>query len=149
MAESSTPSKTPVSVTQTLAEIRLAHARLLEEHGAGTALLRRRESEIKDLERREAEIRQTVEHLESDIRALKEKVVRRENRAILAEREVGFSQALLVSITSQAHVLQIKRYHRRVSWRKKQLRVEQSLMRRRLGVCSSWKRFFKITNPKS
>lgn len=149
MAESSPPSKTPVSVTQSLAEIRLAHARLLEEHGAGTALLRRRETEIKDLECREAEIRQTVENLESDIRALKEKVGRRENRTILAEREVGFLQALLVSVTSQAHVLQIKRYHRQVSRRKRQLRMEQSSMRQRLDGCSSWKHFYKITSLKS
>jgi mitotic spindle assembly checkpoint protein MAD1 len=80
--------------------LRLTHARLLEEHGASTALLRRRKAEISDLERREAETRQTVESLESDVRFLKEKVDRREHRAILAEREVGFLQALVVSVSS-------------------------------------------------
>lgn len=75
----------------------MAHAQLLEEHGTTTALLRRREAEIKGLELREVDSLRKVENLESDIRALKDKVARRENKVILAEREVGFLQALLVS----------------------------------------------------
>ncbi|RDB18933.1 Spindle assembly checkpoint component mad1 [Hypsizygus marmoreus] len=100
-AEASTPSKTPVSVTRNLAELRLTHARLLEEHGATAATLRRREAEIADLEKREEEARQQVATLESDVRALKDKVGRREDRAVLAEREVGFLQALVASFTAE------------------------------------------------
>ncbi|KAF9466670.1 spindle assembly checkpoint component Mad1 [Collybia nuda] len=99
--ESQTPSSTPISVTRSLAELRLTHAQLLEENGATTALLRRREAEISDLERRAAETRQNVENLELDVRALKEKMGRGEHRAILAEREVGFLQALVASFKAE------------------------------------------------
>ena len=61
-------------------------------------LLRHQEAEIADLERRDAEARQVFDTLEADVRALKEKVGRREHRALLAEHEVGFLQALLVCI---------------------------------------------------
>jgi mitotic spindle assembly checkpoint protein MAD1 len=100
-AESSssyTPSNTPVSITKNLSDLRLAHARLLEEHGANVALLRRRETEIRDLERRESEAQLAIEAIQEDMHALSEKVGRREQRAILAEREVGFLNALVVLI---------------------------------------------------
>jgi mitotic spindle assembly checkpoint protein MAD1 len=39
---SSPPSKTPISITKHLSELRLTHARLLEEHSVTTALLHRK-----------------------------------------------------------------------------------------------------------
>jgi len=92
------PSNTPVSVTQSLSELRLVHARLLEEHGATTALLRRREAEIVELDRQQVEAQETISSLELDIRAHQDQIVRRETKALLAEREVGFLQALLVGV---------------------------------------------------
>jgi mitotic spindle assembly checkpoint protein MAD1 len=89
-------SKTPISVTKSLSDLRLAHARLFEEHGANVALLRLREAEIRDLEQRESEAQVTAEALQTGIRLLREKVVRREQRIMLAEREVGFLNALVV-----------------------------------------------------
>lgn len=96
--ESAGPSKTPVSITQNLSELRLTHARLLEEHGASLALLRSREAELADAERRDAESRLTIEDREENIRALTDKIGRREHRAALAEREVGFLTAWVVGI---------------------------------------------------
>ncbi|KAG9312696.1 mitotic checkpoint protein-domain-containing protein [Chiua virens] len=58
--EVSTPSKPSLSVVQSLSELRLTHARLLEEHGVN-----------------------------GEVQSLKDKVTRREQRAQLAEREVG------------------------------------------------------------
>jgi mitotic spindle assembly checkpoint protein MAD1 len=94
---SSLPSKTPISITKHLSDLRLTHVQLLKEHHATTALLRRREAEVVDLERRENEARQTVETLKAGVPALKEKVGRRDHRAIiLAEREAGFLRSLVV-----------------------------------------------------
>jgi len=90
------PSDTPISVTQTLSDLRLAHARLLEEHGATSALLRQREAELAEYEQRETQTRQTITTLEQNIRLAKDKIARRETRALLAEREVSFLQALVV-----------------------------------------------------
>lgn len=94
------PSNTPISVTQSLSELRLIHARLLEEHGATTALLRRREAEMAELDRQHLEAQGTISSLEHDLRTHQDQIVRRETRALLAEREVGFLQALLVSVSS-------------------------------------------------
>jgi len=96
----SKPSNTPVSVTQTLTSLRLEHARLLEEHGASVALLRQREAELADFERREAQAQQTILNLEQDLKFANEKISRRETRTLIAEREVNFLQALVVSLTT-------------------------------------------------
>jgi mitotic spindle assembly checkpoint protein MAD1 len=93
-----TPSNTPVSVTQTLSQLRLTHARLLEEHGVTVALLRQREADVHEADRRVSEVDDTVIALEADIRDLKDQVERREQRVILADREVGFLQALVVRL---------------------------------------------------
>jgi hypothetical protein len=122
-AESSMSSKTPISVTKNLSDLRLAHARLLEEHGANVALLRRREAEIKDLEQREGEAQVAVKTLQADVRASKEMVGRREQRVMLAEREVGFLNALVVLtifFTSTSVCLWLYTFYRRASMQKKQ-----------------------------
>ena len=50
----STPSNTPISLTQSLSELRLIHARLSEDHGStGALLLRQREAEIAELDRKQ------------------------------------------------------------------------------------------------
>lgn len=91
------PSKVPVTVTQSLSALRLEHARLLEEHGAAKALLRTREAEFAALQDRESENRETIETLQQDQRRLKDKISRLEHGATLAEREVGFLKSLNVS----------------------------------------------------
>ena len=93
-----TPSNTPISVTQSLSELRLTHARLLEDHGSTTALLRQREAEIAELDRKQVEAQEIISSLEQNLRSHEDQIVRRETRALLAEREVGFLQALLVGV---------------------------------------------------
>jgi hypothetical protein len=101
MSAGGAPAGTPVSVTQALADLRLSHARLLEEHGANAALLRLREAGITELEHRETELQQTVAAAQLQLHVAEEQVARRETRAALAEREVGFLQALLASYNAE------------------------------------------------
>ena len=96
-AAPATPSKTPVSVTQSLSNLRLAHARLMEEHGSNVALLRHREQELSELQERETRAEDTVKQLRNEVRDLKDRALRSEHKASLAEREVSFLQAMLVS----------------------------------------------------
>ena len=88
---------TPVIVTQTLSDLRLSHARLLEEHGANTALLRQREAYILESEQRETELQETIGSIQQQLRSAEEQLRQRETRFLLAEREIGFLQALLAS----------------------------------------------------
>ncbi len=105
-AEPTTPSKTPVSVTQSLSSLRLAHARLMEEHGSNVALLRHREQEITELQTRDAEAQETLKELRAEIRTLKDRVTRSEHKVTLAEREVSFLQAMVVrSICSASRIV--------------------------------------------
>lgn len=93
----SSPAKTPVSVTQLLSNLRLDHARLLEEFGAANALLKSRESELVASEARETQAEESIRTLRSEIRSLKDAVARHSQQTSLSERELGFMQALLVS----------------------------------------------------
>ena len=61
-----------------------------------------------DLERRENGARHTLETLEADVRALKVKVGRRDQRAILAEREAGFLHSLVVRHHQREHSILIE-----------------------------------------
>jgi mitotic spindle assembly checkpoint protein MAD1 len=99
-ASTSTPSKTPVSITQDLSSLRLAHARLVEDHGGTVALLRSKEAELSNAEARAAEAQATIEKLENEVNTLNDKAYRYEQRTRLAEREVGFMKALVVSLVS-------------------------------------------------
>lgn len=85
-----------VSVIQSLSELRLTHARLLEEHGANIAVLRTREAELARMNGSLLEAQGTIGTLQGEVQTLKDKVARREQRAQLAEREVGFLQAFVV-----------------------------------------------------
>ncbi|CAL1701807.1 unnamed protein product [Somion occarium] len=94
----STPS---VAVTQSLSDLRLKYATLLEENGSNVALLHRREKELEDAQERENAFGKRIEDLEAEIELLKEGLTRAEQRASLAEREVGFQQAMLASFTAE------------------------------------------------
>ncbi|KAI8976346.1 MAD-domain-containing protein [Trametes punicea] len=100
-AEPATPSKTPVSITQSLSNLRLAHARLLEEHGSNVALLRHREQELRESQAREAEAQNTIKKLRSEVGSLKDKWMRSEHKNLLAQREIGFLQAMLASFNAE------------------------------------------------
>ncbi|KAG1792783.1 spindle assembly checkpoint component Mad1 [Suillus plorans] len=78
-----------------------SNARMMEEHGANMALLRRREAELSNVDKIASEAREAVDALQAEVQTLKEKVVRREQRAQLAEREARFLQALVASFTSE------------------------------------------------
>lgn len=60
------------------------------------AVLKSREAELARANESLSETQVTIGVLRGDVQALKDKVARREQRAQLAEREVGFLQALVV-----------------------------------------------------
>ncbi|KAK7042320.1 spindle assembly checkpoint component Mad1 [Favolaschia claudopus] len=95
----STPSKTPLAVTQGLSALRLEHARLLEEHGVTVALLRSKEAELANAESRVGEAQDTIERLENEAVLLKDKVWRSDQAIALAEREAQFMKALVSSFS--------------------------------------------------
>lgn len=70
----------------------------MDEHGATAASLRERESQIGALTRELAESQETVVALEKSIRVYAAKFERSEGKALLAERQVGFLKAMLVSL---------------------------------------------------
>ena len=70
-----TPSNTPISVTQSLSELRLVHARLLEDHGSTSALLRQRETEIAELDRQQVEAQEIISSLEQSLRSHLDQIV--------------------------------------------------------------------------
>ncbi|KAJ6454551.1 MAD-domain-containing protein [Mycena vitilis] len=98
-ASTSTPSKTPVAVTQGLSALRLEHAQLLEDHGATKALLRSKEAELVNAEIRALDTQETIEKLEAEVSLLSDKTSRSEQRTSLAEREVKFMKALVSSFS--------------------------------------------------
>ncbi|KAI0667550.1 MAD-domain-containing protein [Trametes maxima] len=99
--EPATPSKTPVSVTQSLSALRLTHARLLEEHGSNVAVLCHREQELKQSQVREAEAQDIIRSLRTDVMTLKDRVTRSESKVSLAEREIAFLQAMVASFNAE------------------------------------------------
>ena len=69
----------------------------MEEHGSNVALLRHREQELSELQERETRAEDTVKQLRNEVRDLKDRALRSEHKASLAEREVSFFlQAMLV-----------------------------------------------------
>lgn len=95
------PARTPASVTRSLTSLRLEHGRALEEFGALKAVLRQKEREILDLTAHDGQSKQTVALLEKQLKTLEGKAGRNERRAILAEREVSFLQAMLTSYNAE------------------------------------------------
>ena len=92
---------TPIPITQALSDLRLSHARLLEEHGATVACLRLREALVIELGHRETELQDDIASTQQRLHLVEEQVAQRETRAALAEREVGFLQALLSSYNAE------------------------------------------------
>ncbi|CDO77832.1 hypothetical protein BN946_scf184714.g7 [Trametes cinnabarina] len=103
--EPATASKTPVSVTQSLSALRLAHARLLEEHGSNVALLRHREKELEKSQTHEAEAQTTIKELRAEVRSLKDRATRSEHKVSLAQREISFLQAMVASFNAEEAAL--------------------------------------------
>ncbi|PFH49876.1 hypothetical protein AMATHDRAFT_75943 [Amanita thiersii Skay4041] len=101
-ASTSSTSPPPVAVTQSLATLRLEHAALLESHGSTMALLRAREAEVAALRSQSEKTGRVVASLQDQVRALDQKVRRRETRLGTADREIGFLQALVASYTAEA-----------------------------------------------
>lgn len=99
---------TPASVTRSLTSLRLEHGRVLEEFGALKAVLRQKEREMLDLTAQDDRSKQTTTSLENQLKELEGKAGRNERRAILAEREVSFLQAMLVSSDSLPSVTHLK-----------------------------------------
>ena len=81
---------------QSLSNLQLAHALLMEEHGSNVALLRHREQELSDLQERETRAEETIKQLRNEVHDLKDRASRSEHKASLAEREVSFLQVMLV-----------------------------------------------------
>ncbi|KAJ7165022.1 spindle assembly checkpoint component Mad1 [Mycena filopes] len=94
-----TPSKTPVGITQSLSALRLQHAQLLEDHGVTLSILRSKEAELANTALRATEDSETIEKLQNEVNVLKDKAYHYEQRTSLAEREVGFTKALLASFS--------------------------------------------------
>lgn len=91
------PGNIPISVTQEISDLRLAHAQALEEVGAAKAQLRSREGEIVDLQQREEEAVERIKALEGQVKALDG----RKQQVGLLEREVGFWKALVASFQKE------------------------------------------------
>lgn len=86
-------------MTQSLSELRLAYAKLLEDHGANTALLRRREIELEEARREIANAQASAVKMQAEHDSIRDKAGRLEHRAQLAEREMKFLKAMVVSNT--------------------------------------------------
>ncbi len=95
---SSSTGAPPVALTQQITTLRLEHAALLESHGSTAALLRSREAELAAARGQSEKLCKNVVSLEEHIRALEQKMRRRETRLGTAEREIGFLQALVVRV---------------------------------------------------
>ncbi|KZT00090.1 MAD-domain-containing protein [Laetiporus sulphureus 93-53] len=100
-AAPSTPSKTPVSITQSLSDLRLAHARLLEKHGSTVVSLRRRETELAESEQRVSELKTSVEQLQVEAREDKDKLLRRELENSIQKTDIDFLKAMLDSYSQE------------------------------------------------
>ncbi|KAH6894825.1 hypothetical protein BKA70DRAFT_1407387 [Coprinopsis sp. MPI-PUGE-AT-0042] len=93
------PPSVPISVIQTLTNLRPAYADLLEEHGATAASLRQRFAEFLSFVSQNArhQKKKTIQALGGEARAAKEDARRIDSRVMLVEREVEYLQALLAS----------------------------------------------------
>lgn len=109
---------------------------MLEEFGALKAILRQKEREVLDLTAQDDRSKQTAVCLEKQLKALEDKAGRNERRAILAEREVSFLQAMLVSLNSLPLVYLIEPPHHRPAIVPKTLaKAPRQLTRRKSNAC--------------
>ena len=125
-------SASSAATTRSLSDLRLKYATLLEDHGSKVALLHRRETELQTIQERERGLEEQIESLEAQNETLQETLSRAEQRATLAEREVGFQQAMLVCIIYFLRLTNAYSRARRVSQLRKLLiiaRTPQSWMK--------------------
>lgn len=87
-----------------LADLRLQHATLLEEHGVVSAQLNQRTIALQAAEQREFESKDSVADLKNQINALKQSVDRRNRAKAMDEREIGFLKALVASYKAEEFV---------------------------------------------
>ncbi|KAH6894828.1 hypothetical protein BKA70DRAFT_1407390 [Coprinopsis sp. MPI-PUGE-AT-0042] len=90
-----TPPSAPISVTQTLTDLRLTRAHLLEEHGATSVSVHQRTAELASLESQNAQSFKLVQPLKAEVREAKEDATRIDLRLILVERDMEELEALL------------------------------------------------------
>jgi len=109
---------------------------VLEEFGALKAVLRQKEREVLDLTAQDDRSKQTAACLEKQLKALEDKAGRNERRAILAEREVSFLQAMLVSLNSLPLMhLTEPPHHRPAIVPKTLAKAPHQLTRRKSNAC--------------
>ena len=86
------------SVRSLASALRIEHAHLPEEHDSDRAALHQRSEELVDVQAREMDARATADALLQATRAAEERATRAERTAALAQREVGFLQAINVRL---------------------------------------------------
>ena len=145
--EINTPSKPSLSVVQNLSELRLTHARLFEEHGATSAILRSRETELAKTQESLSDAQSMITALRAEVRGLKDMVTRRDQRTQLAERELGFLQALVVCILLVCQPCVSHLQYRRVIPRRKVCGMPLPLTVLLCNACSSWNSRFMNIKP--
>ena len=69
----------------------------MEDHGSTLALLQHREQSLKELIERETAAQETIKKLRAEVRVLKDRATRSDHKVSLAEREVSFLKAMVVS----------------------------------------------------
>ncbi|KZW01952.1 hypothetical protein EXIGLDRAFT_736697 [Exidia glandulosa HHB12029] len=94
-------SATPTKVVSELTELRLQYASLLEAQGALKVEIRQKEAEIDDLQATAKETTHLVASLQAKIDELNDNATKRERRVALAEREVSFLNAMLVTFDAE------------------------------------------------
>ena len=135
-------------MTRSLTSLRLEHGRALEEFGALKAVLRQKEREVLDLTAQDDRSKQAVACFERQLKALEDKAGRSERRAILAEREVSFLQAMLVSFSSLPlrHLTEVP-HHRPATVPKIPTKTPYQLTRRKSDAWLSSKASYLNINP--
>ncbi|KAH6894757.1 hypothetical protein BKA70DRAFT_1439233 [Coprinopsis sp. MPI-PUGE-AT-0042] len=96
-----TPPSAPILVTQTLTDLHLTRAHLLEEHGATSVSVHQCTAEPASLESQNAQSFKLVQPLKAEVREAKEDATRIDLRLMLVERDVGYLQAPLESLKAE------------------------------------------------
>lgn len=95
---------TPVSVTKSLSELRLTHAHLAEKHGSTLALLQQREKDLAEADLRLVHEQTVIDKLKAELELVKGKASRQEHLAELAERDVNYLKAMVVSLSAHPNL---------------------------------------------
>lgn len=90
-------SHTPIAVTQTLSSLRLANAQLHEQNSSNLALLHAKEAELQETQQACQKLQEESGRSNEEVTDLKDRLRRADQRVVLAERETGFLQAMMVN----------------------------------------------------